>query len=358
MRCTDVGTREDRTLPRASKNGSRESPASDLAWPRGWTVPPRFSKAWEDEDGKLFFSLAMKKSNTHRAPCTFFPRALSLRTGEGEVDAEDSKCAPKHMPASRQNLNIQRHFRKGALFLQSRLSGPYAPKALKKSLVIRCCKMIPELTDPKTPVQSLPLNYWVWDQRLNHHLSNGKSSSPGGRNPLQGGNNHCIWYFKVFIHSISEILQILPYLTLCNDQFQQEFHELGISPPPADSLEIPERRRAATHPSSRSDPHPPPTKALNHGQYPLWGPDGETPRTGVWGGKGAEREWVKESASRPEKGRDGLLASNNHKPVEVHRTQIRFPSRASHKAHSHAVRGLGCSAPWFSKYILQRCYLS
>lgn len=37
----------------------------------------------------------MKKNDTQRASHTFFPYCLSFKTGEGDMDAEDTWCAIK-----------------------------------------------------------------------------------------------------------------------------------------------------------------------------------------------------------------------------------------------------------------------
>ena len=61
----------------------------------GLDFPPHFTKAWEDEEDRHFFSLVMKKNDTETASCTFFQICLCFKSGERQMNAEDSGCATK-----------------------------------------------------------------------------------------------------------------------------------------------------------------------------------------------------------------------------------------------------------------------
>ena len=61
----------------------------------GLEFPSHFTKTWEDEEDRHFFSLVMKKNDTETASCTFFQYCLCFKSGEKQMNAEDSGCATK-----------------------------------------------------------------------------------------------------------------------------------------------------------------------------------------------------------------------------------------------------------------------
>lgn len=62
----------------------------------GLDFPPHFTKLEKkDEEKRHFFPLDMKKSDTQKDHCIFFHFCLSFKSGETEMDTEDTKCATK-----------------------------------------------------------------------------------------------------------------------------------------------------------------------------------------------------------------------------------------------------------------------
>ena len=123
-----------------------ESPASKSCLALGLDFPPHFKKAWEDEEDRYFFFLVMKKNDTQTASYTFCQYCLCFKSGEREMNAEDSGCATKKCVSLSKILYKKTLYR--SFIAQSWLSGQYASKVVK-SLLIHF-KMITELKTPKT----------------------------------------------------------------------------------------------------------------------------------------------------------------------------------------------------------------
>ena len=107
-----------------------------------------FTKAWEDEEDRYFFFLVMKKNDTQTDSYTFCQYCLCFKSGERQMNAEDSGCATKKCVSLSKILYKKTLYR--SFIAQSWLSGQYASKVVK-SLLIHF-KMITELKTPKTQI--------------------------------------------------------------------------------------------------------------------------------------------------------------------------------------------------------------
>ena len=89
-----MGTREDPTLPQVPR--CSESLRSSPAWLWGWTFLLTSQKPErKDEEDRHFFSLIMRKSDILEAFQTFLQYGLSFKSGEREMNTENSGCATK-----------------------------------------------------------------------------------------------------------------------------------------------------------------------------------------------------------------------------------------------------------------------
>ena len=87
---------QEMTLSSKSAWNFSESKRSNPAWPWGWTCLLNSQKPKKkDEEDRHFFSPTLKKNDTQKASCTFFPYCLSLKSGEREMDAKDTRHVTK-----------------------------------------------------------------------------------------------------------------------------------------------------------------------------------------------------------------------------------------------------------------------
>ena len=92
---THVGTRGDLTLPHVPRT-ARNHQSQNPAWPGGWTFLLTSRKPEKkDEEDRHFFPPVMKKNDTQTASCIFFQYCLCFKSGERQMNAEDSGCATK-----------------------------------------------------------------------------------------------------------------------------------------------------------------------------------------------------------------------------------------------------------------------
>ena len=92
---THVGTRGDLMLPHVPRTARNHQPQNP-ARPGGWTFLLTSRKPEKkDEEDRHFFSLVMKKNDTQTASCIFFQYCLCFKSGERQMNAEDSGCATK-----------------------------------------------------------------------------------------------------------------------------------------------------------------------------------------------------------------------------------------------------------------------
>ena len=74
-----------------SARNCSESPASKSCLALGLDFPPHFTKAWEERWRRQpFFSLVMKNNDTQTVSCIFFQYCLCFKSGEKQMNAEDS----------------------------------------------------------------------------------------------------------------------------------------------------------------------------------------------------------------------------------------------------------------------------
>ena len=106
---THVGTRGDLMLPHVPRTARNHQPQNP-ARPGGWTFLLTSRKPEKkDEEDRHFFSPVMKKNDTQTASCIFFQYCLCFKSGEREMNAENSGCATKKMCIPKQNPKLKRH---------------------------------------------------------------------------------------------------------------------------------------------------------------------------------------------------------------------------------------------------------
>ena len=105
-----VWEQEETWLFHSARNCS-EYPRSNLAWPRGWTFLLTSQKPERKDEDRHFFSLIMRKNDTQEAFQTFLQYGLSFKSGEREMNAENSGCATKKMCIPKQNPKLKRHYK-------------------------------------------------------------------------------------------------------------------------------------------------------------------------------------------------------------------------------------------------------
>ena len=105
-----MGTREDPTLPQVPR--CSESLRSSPAWLWGWTFLLTSQKPERKDEDRYFFPLIMRKNDTQGAFQTFHQYGLRFKSGEREMNTENSGCATKkkrHMPEH--NPQLKRHYK-------------------------------------------------------------------------------------------------------------------------------------------------------------------------------------------------------------------------------------------------------
>ena len=79
-----------------SAQNCSESPHSNPTWPWGWTFLLTSQKPKrKDEEDRHFFSLIMRKNDSQEAFWTFLQYCLSFKSGQREMNAENSGSATK-----------------------------------------------------------------------------------------------------------------------------------------------------------------------------------------------------------------------------------------------------------------------
>ena len=83
--------------PDSSTNAQNcsESPCSNPAQTWGWTFLITSQKPEKKDQDRYFFSLIMRKNDTQEAFQTFLQYRLSFKSGQREMNAEDSGSATK-----------------------------------------------------------------------------------------------------------------------------------------------------------------------------------------------------------------------------------------------------------------------
>ena len=83
-----------------------------FAWPWGWTFLLTSQKPKrKDEEDRHLFSLIMRKNDTQGALQTFLQHSLSFKSGEREMNTENSGCATKKRHTPEHNPQLKRHYR-------------------------------------------------------------------------------------------------------------------------------------------------------------------------------------------------------------------------------------------------------
>ena len=89
-----------------------ESPRSNLAWHWGWPFLLTSQKPErKDEEDRHFFSLIMRKNDTQEAFQSFLQYGLSFKSGEREMNTENSGCATKKRHIPEQNPQLKGHYK-------------------------------------------------------------------------------------------------------------------------------------------------------------------------------------------------------------------------------------------------------